>query len=146
MSEVLFQKQDRPVSTDHKVLGKISFEIESRKIRDIDEAVADAGSMDAVLAVYQSSRDTMVKNSVRVIARDWEVAEGTDASLYPSIVEELVAAGQKAARDYEVSRAERSPSKARKDAKVADEIEALVNSNEEFTKEDLLRILALRKA
>lgn len=139
--------QDKPVTTDHPKLGKVEFKVEVAEVESQEEMVQDAGGIENLLAFYNGQRATNAKNAARAYARNFEVAEGTtlDDTTKTGLVKQISDKGQQLARDYSpATDTERGPSKAKK-AQAFDQLQALVNSGAEITKEQLFALLAQAK-
>lgn len=142
-----YMEQDKPVTTDHSKLGKIEFKVEVGEVQDQEEMVKDAGGVESLLAFYNGQRATNAKNTARAYARNYEVAEGTelDEATITRLRNEIAAKGQQLARDYSpATDTERGPSKAKK-AQAFDQIQALVASGSDFTREQLFELLQAAK-
>lgn len=142
-----YVEQDKPVTTDHSKLGKIEFKVEVGEVQDQEEMVKDAGGVESLLAFYNGQRATNAKNTARAYARNYEVAEGTelDEATITRLRNEIAAKGQQLARDYSpATDTERGPSKAKK-AQAFDQIQALVASGGDFTREQLFELLQAAK-
>ncbi len=140
-------EQEKAVSTDHPKLGKIEFKVEVGEVQDGDEMTKDVGGLESQLAFYNSQRSTNAKNVARAYARNFEVAEGTvlDEATVTRLKAEIAAKGQSLARDYSpATDTERGPSKSKK-AAAFDQIQALVASGGEFTREQLFELLQAAK-
>lgn len=142
-----YVEQEKPVTTDHEKLGKIEFKVEVGEVQSLDEMVKDAGGEDNLIAFFNGQRATNAKNTARAYARNYEVADGItlDEATITRIRGEIATKGQSLARDYSpATDTERGPSKAKK-AQAFDQIQALVTSGAEFTKEQLFALLQQAK-
>lgn len=142
-----FVLQDKAVTTDHPKLGKIEVKVEVAEVESLEEMVQDAGGIDNLQAFYNGQRATNAKNAGRAYARNFEVAEGTtlDEATKASLHKQISDKVQQLARDYSpATDTERGPSKAKK-AQAFDQLQALVNSGAEITKEQLFALLAQAK-
>lgn len=142
---MLYVQQEKPVTTQHEKLGKVEFLVEVPQAQTLEEAKTMCGGEEALVSFVNSQIATNSKNAARAYARNYEVAEGTDAATYPSLVKQIEEKGQSLARDYSpAADTERGPSKAKK-AQAFDNIAALVQSGREFTKEELFKLLESAK-
>lgn len=140
-----YVQAEKPVTTQHEKLGKVEFVVEVPEAQSLDEAKQQCGGEEALLAFYNSNVATNAKNAARAYARTFEVAEGTDPSGFGALIGQITTEGQRLARDYSpAADTERGPSKAKK-AAAFDQVAALLNSGQEFTREDLLAMLAKAK-
>lgn len=142
-----FVEQEKPVTTDHEKLGKIEFKVETQNVQTVDEMIKDAGGEDNLISFYNGQRDTNAKNTARAYARNYEVADGVtlDEPTIARLKGEIATKGQQLAKDYSpATDTERGPSKAKK-AQAFDQIQALVTSGKEFTKEQLFELLQQAK-
>lgn len=137
--------QEKPVTTNHEKLGKIEFQVEVPQAETIEEVLTMVGGNENLITFFNGQVATNAKNTARAYARGYEVAEGTAADTFPSLVSNIETKGQSLARDYSpATDTERGPSKAKK-AAAFDNIAALVQSGKEFTKEELFSLLQFAK-
>lgn len=137
--------QEKSVTTNHDKLGKIEFKVEVPQAETIEEVRTMVGGDDNLIAFFNSQVATNAKNTARAYARGYEVAEGTPTDAYAGLVESIATKGQSLARDYSpATDTERGPSKSKK-AAAFDSIAALVQSGQEFTKEQLFALLQSAK-
>jgi hypothetical protein len=140
-----FVQQEKPVTTEHKPLGKIEFAVEVPQAETVEEVLTMVGGNENLIAFFNGQVATNAKNTARAYARGYDVAEGTDPTTFPTIISSIVTKGQSLARDYSpATDTERGPSKAKK-AAAFDNIAALVQSGKEFTKEELFALLQQAK-
>jgi len=142
-----YELQEKPVTTQHEKLGKIEFLVEVPQASSQEEAVTMCGGTDALIAFVNSQIATNAKNVARAKARGFEVPK--DVVLTEEVIAKFIAQiteeGQALAKTYTpAADTERGPSKAKK-AAAYDQLAALVNSGQEFTKEQLLQMLDLAK-
>ena len=142
-----YEEQEKPVTTKHDKLGEISFKVEVPQATSLDEATTMCGGADALLAFVNSQIATNSKNVARAAARTFEVAEGVtlDEATIEGLKKQIAEKGQTLAKNYSpATDTERGPSKAKK-AAAYDQLAALVSSGKEFSKEQLMELLALAK-
>lgn len=138
-------QQERPVATNHPVLGKIEFLVEVPQAESLEEATTMAGGTDALVAFFNSQVATNAKNAARAYARGADIPKETPEAEHAGLKAGIETKGQQLARDYSPSAdTERGPSKAKK-AAAFDNLKALVDSGTEFTLEQLQSILAAAK-
>lgn len=131
-----FVKSDKPVTTKHAKLGEIKVEVEVPQIESLDEFVQFAGGADNALAFINGAIETNAKNGGRAALR----ALPENANL-----DESTAKIQNIVKEYApAAGGDRQPGKAKK-AAAFDNVKELVESGKEFTREELLAILASAK-
>ncbi|HEX9430579.1 MAG TPA: hypothetical protein VF944_09395 [Candidatus Bathyarchaeia archaeon] len=144
---MLYVKQEKPVTTKHEKLGDISFEVEVPQPQDLEELKVACGGEANLVEFACGQIATNAKNVARAYARGFEVPK--DVTLTPEKIAEFVAQiakrGQELAHDYSpAAEGAGGPSKAKK-AAAYDQIAALVESGQEFTKEQLFSLLQQAK-
>jgi hypothetical protein len=131
-----FVKAEKPVTTKHADLGEISVEVEVPQVESLDEAVQFCGGEQGLLDYLNSNIETAAKNGGRAALRN--APKDANVDELKNKVIDLV-------RKYSPeTSAERGPSKAKK-AEAFDKVAELVNSGKEFTREELLAMLAAAK-
>lgn len=131
-----FVASEKPITTKHAKLGELSVNVEVPQCDSMAEVVTYCGGEDAALAFFNSQIETNAKNGGRVVLRDLPDNANID---------EAKVKVQNVVKEY-APRAggDRTPGKAKK-AAAFDEVAALVNSGQEFTREQLLELLAKAK-
>jgi hypothetical protein len=131
-----FVKADKPVTTNHKTHGEISVEVEVPRMESIEEFVTFCGGQDGALEFANNAIETAAKNGGRAALRNAK----DDANL-----DEVKSNTQSVVRDYTPQTGgDKAPSKAKK-AQAFDSVKALVESGQEFTREQLLEMLSAAK-
>jgi hypothetical protein len=131
-----FVKADKPVTTNHKTHGEISVEVEVPRMESIAEFVTFCGGEDGALEFANNAIETAAKNGGRAALRNAK----DDANL-----DEVKANTLTVVRDYTPQTGgDKAPSKAKK-AQAFDSVKALVESGQEFTREQLLEMLSAAK-
>lgn len=131
-----FVKSEKPVTTKHPKLGEISIDVEVPQVESIEEFVTFAGGTDGALEFINSQIETNAKNGGRAALRNLPENANMDEAR-PKVQQIVKEYAPQAGGD-------RAPSKAKK-AAAFDNIAQLVNSGQEFTKEQLLEMLAAAK-
>lgn len=129
-----FVKADKPITApSHKTLGELSIEVEVPQVESMEELVQFCGGEQNAIDFFNGAIETNAKNGGRAALRN----APADAN-----VEELKAKVIDLVRKYSPeASAERGPSKAKK-AESFDAVKALVESGQDFTREQLLELLA----
>jgi hypothetical protein len=128
-----FVKSDKPVSTTHAKLGDISVDVEVPQAESSTEAIAFCGGEDGFLAFFNSCIETNAKNGGRAALRNLP----EDANL-----DEARVKIQGIVKDYAPQAGgDRQPS-VKKKAAAFDAVKAKIESGAEFTREELLAMLA----
>lgn len=131
-----FVKSDKPVTTKHAKLGDISVDVEVPQVESVDEAVQYCGGNDGFLEFMNSCIETNAKNGGRAALRN--LPENANMDEARPKVQQIV-------KEYApATGGDRAPSKAKK-AAAFDNIASLVQSGQEFTKEQLLELLMAAK-
>lgn len=136
-----YVRQEKPVTTDHEVLGKIEFLVEAPQPQSVEEVTVACGGADAHVAFVCGQIATNAKNAARAYARNFEVPKDTPKEKYPDLIAQIAAKGQAIAHDYSpAADAAAGPSKAKK-AAAFDQLDALVKSDTPLTREKLMELL-----
>jgi hypothetical protein len=130
-----FVKAEKPVTTTHAKLGDLSVDVEVPQVESLEEFSQFAGGNDNAVAFINNAIETAAKNGGRAMLRN--AAEDADKT-------ELFAKVQSTTRDYTPGTAQRGVSQKAKAASY-DAVKELVESGKEFTKEELLALLAASK-
>jgi hypothetical protein len=131
-----FIKADKPITTNHKKHGEISLEVEVPQIESMEEFVSLCGGNDGAIEFVNNAIETASKNGGRAALRN----AADDANL-----DELKTRVLGIVKDYTPQTGgDKAPSKAKK-AAAFDDVKALVESGQEFTKEQLLELLSKAK-
>lgn len=130
-----FVKSEKPVATKHAKLGDISVEVEVPQYDSLEEFAQACGSADAALEYVNSSVETSAKNGGRAALRNLPETANLDEA--KTKIQSIV-------RDYAPQAGDRQPGKAKK-AAAFDSVKELVESGKEFTREELLALLAAAK-
>lgn len=130
-----FIQSKKPITTKHDKLGEISVSVEVPQVESLDEFIQFAGGPDSALEFINSQIETNAKNGGRAALRN--LAENVNMDEAKTKIQGIV-------KEYAPSAGSREPSKAKK-AQALDNIAALVNSGQEFTREQLLELLASAK-
>ncbi len=131
-----FVKADKPVTTNHKKHGEISVEVEVARMESLAEVVTFCGGEDGALEFFNNASETAAKNGGRAALRNAK----DDANL-DEVKQNVIAV----VRDYTPQTGgDKAPSKAKK-AVAFDQVKALVESGQEFTREQLLEMLGAAK-
>lgn len=131
-----FIKANKPVTTNRKKLGEISLEVEVPQVESIEEFVSLCGGTDGALEFVNNAIETAAKNGGRAALRN----AADDAN-----IDELKTRVLGIVKDYTPQTGgDRAPSKAKK-AQAFDSVKALVESGKEFTRDELLAMLAAAK-
>lgn len=139
-----YVRSEKPVTTTKEIGGKkyeIKVTVETPQAESMDEAITFDGGQDAALEFHNSAVDTNAKNGARAILRNlpdtaFSIVDG-EARLNTDAEKKV----QDAAREYSPVAGARDLGKAKK-AEKYDEVKALVESGKEFTREELLALLA----
>ena len=130
-----FIKSEKPVTTKHAKLGEISIDVEVPQVESMDEFVTFCGGADSALEFVNSQIETNAKNGGRAALRNLPENANLDEAR-PKI--------QGVVKEYQPQAGGKGPTvKAR--AQAFDSVKALVESGQEFTKEQLLELLAAAK-
>lgn len=130
-----FVKSDKPIGTKHAKLGEIEVDVEFPQVDSLDEFIQFAGGQQEALDYINSAVETAAKNGGRAALRN--LAENADIAVARPKIQAIV-------KEYTPqSSGERAPSK--KKAAAFDNVAALIESGKEFSREDLLAILAAAK-
>jgi hypothetical protein len=140
-SNMRFIKEEKPVKTEHPLLGEISAEVETPAPESWEEAYTFHGSSDNAFAFHNEAIGTSARNRARTYMRGFKVPEGTAPSEFPRIVKEVREKAIELARTYtpETSQS-RQPSKAKKAEKL-DSIRERLLAGEEMSREELLSLV-----
>lgn len=130
-----YVKSDKPITTKHEKLGELSVEVEAPQYESVEEFVQHAGGADSALDYINGCVETNAKNVGRAALRN--LPEN-------AVLAEAVPKIQASVRDYAPTGGSREPAKAKKVA-AFDSIKALAESGQEFTREQLLELLAAAK-
>lgn len=131
-----FVKSEKPIKTTHAKLGELSVDVEVPQMDSVEEFIQFCGGNDGALEFVNSQIETNAKNGGRAALRNLPENANMDEAR-PKI--------QGIVKDYTPqSSGDRQPS-TKKKAAVLDDIASLVNSGQEFTKEQLLELLAKAK-
>lgn len=130
-----FVKAEKPVTTTHEKLGELSVDVEAPQIESLEEFAQFAGSVDNAVAFINNAIETAAKNGGRAMLRN-AAADADKESLFAKVIA--------AVRDYTPGTAQRGVSQRAK-AQSYDAVKELVESGKEFTKEELLALLAASK-
>lgn len=131
-----FVKADKPITTNHKKHGEISLEVEVPRVESVEELVTFCGGNDGLLEFANNAIETAAKNGGRATLRN----APDDAN-----IDELKTRTVGIVKDYTPQTGgDKAPSKAKK-AAAFDSVKALVESGQEFTREQLLEMLAAAK-
>jgi len=131
-----FVKSDKPITTKHPKLGEISIDVEVPQCETVEELIAFCGGNDGLLEFGNSQIETNAKNGGRAALRNLPENANMDEAR-PKVIQIVKEYAPAAGGD-------RAPSKAKK-AQAFDSVKALVESGQEFTKEQLLELLAQAK-
>lgn len=128
---------DKPLTTTHKKHGELSLDkVECPQLESVEEFTTFAGGADSALEFLNSAIETAAKNGGRAALRN--IAD--DANL-----EEAFAKIRDTIRNYApTGGGDKAPS-TKKKAAAFDSVAELVNSGREFSKEELLALLAAAK-
>lgn len=131
-----FVASEKPVTTKHTKLGEISVNVEVPQVESLEEFVTFCGGADSALEFVNSQIETNAKNGGRAALRNLPENANLDEAktkIIGIVKEYAPQAG-----------GDRAPS-AKKKAATLDQVAALVNSGQEFTREQLLALLAQAK-
>ncbi|MGI0015647.1 MAG: hypothetical protein ACREBU_19700 [Nitrososphaera sp.] len=136
-----FVKEEKPVKTEHPLLGEISAEVETPQPESWEEVNTFHGSADNAFAFHCEAIGTSARNRARAYMRGFKVPEGTAPSEFPRITNEVRDKAIELARTYvpETSLS-REPSKAKKAEKL-DTIRERLLAGEEMSREELLSLV-----
>jgi hypothetical protein len=131
-----FVKADKPITTKHKTHGEISLDVEVPNVESLEEFVTLCGGNDGALEFVNNAIETAAKNGGRAALRN----AADDANL-----DELKTRTIDIVKNYTPQTGgDKAPSKAKK-AQAFDSVKALVESGQEFTREQLLEMLSAAK-
>lgn len=131
-----FVKSDKPITTKHAKLGDLSIDVEVPQMESVEELIQFCGGNDGLLEFCNSQIETNAKNGGRAALRNLPENANMDEAR-PKIMGIV--------KDYTPqSSGDKAPS-AKKKAAAFDDIATLVNSGQEFTKEQLLELLSKAK-
>lgn len=130
-----FIKSEKPVTTNHLKLGEIKIEVEVPQLENLEEAKTFCGGEDGLLEFLNSQIETNAKNGGRAALRGLPENANLDEAR-PKI--------QSIVKGYAPQTGPRGESQKSR-AQKFDSIKALVESGQEFTREQLLEMLAAAK-
>ncbi|MBA2706062.1 MAG: hypothetical protein H0U60_19665 [Blastocatellia bacterium] len=124
-----FVKTENPITTKHPQLGELSVDVEVPQVESVEEFVQFAGSADSALLFINNAIETAAKNGGRATLRN----APADAN-----VDELTEKVRSVSKDYAPGTTQRTMSAKRR----IDTAIAALESGQELTKEELLKLLA----
>lgn len=131
-----FVTANKPVTTTHKDLGELSTAVEVPQLDSMEEFVTFCGGNDGALEFINNAVETAAKNGGRATLRN--AAKDADVA---KVYEDT----RRVVKEYTPrTGGDKAPSKAKKIA-VLDSVTALVESGQEFTRDQLLELLAKAK-
>lgn len=130
-----FVKAEKDVTTTHAKLGELSVTVEVPQVESLAEFEQFAGGADNAVAFVNNAIETAAKNGGRAMLRNAAADADKDA---------LLDKVRATVRDYTPGTAQRGVSQKVKAASY-DAVKELVESGKEFTKEELLALLAASK-
>ena len=130
-----FVKAEKPVTTTHAKLGDLSVDVEVPQVESLEEFSQFAGGNDNAVAFINNAIETAAKNGGRAMLRN-AAADADKDALFDKV--------KSTTRDYTPGTAQRGVSQKAKAASY-DAVKELVESGKEFTKEELLALLAASK-
>ncbi len=137
-----FVKEEKPVKTEHPLLGEISAEVETPAPESWDEVNTFHGGSDNAFAFHIEAIGTSARNRARAYMRGYKVPEGTNPNDFPRIVREVREKAVELAKTYVPDTSlTREPSKAKKAEKL-DSIRERLLAGEELSREELLNLVS----
>jgi hypothetical protein len=131
-----FVKSDKPITTKHETHGDLSVDVEVPQVESTEEAIAFCGGQNGFLEYFNAAIETSAKNggraTLRNLAKDANLDEGR------AKVQEVV-------KNYQPQSSDGKGPSVKVKAATLDKVSELVNSGREFTKDELLALLAAAK-
>lgn len=128
-----FVTAENPVTTKHPKLGEISITVEVPQVESVEEAVKFCGGDDGFLEYFNNAIETSAKNGGRAALRNLPENANLDEAR-PKI--------QSIVKEYAPSSSGERKVSAKK---TLDSVRSLVESGQEFTREQLLELLMKAK-
>jgi hypothetical protein len=136
-----FVKEEKPVKTEHPLLGELSVDVETPAVDSVAELTTFCGGENEHVAFGNSALSTAGRNRARAYMRTYKVPEGTAPSEFGRVKTEIAEKAAELSRTYTPETATTREPSQKKKAEKLDLVRERLLAGEELSREELLQLV-----